>query len=185
MKRTTPHEGATLLVIPEQVMDNLAWVAILQTIPADKLNQFTVVITGNTEITLQSVLRLDREFAVLKGRLSGSQDAGRVFFVPYGHMINLGTLYPIKDEEYEAIFGNLLIPDNAPAPLLAAPVLAPTPEPVAVYGSNGHHGPNGFHGEPQPDSGVRASIRSEVLERFRSRPNGPASSPNLPNPRQG
>ena len=160
-------------------MDNLAWVAILQTIPADKLSQFTIVISGNIEITLQSVLRFDREFAVLKGRLSGSQDAGRVFFVPYCHMINLGTLYPIKDEEYEAIFGNLVIPGSVPTPQSApAPILAPTPEPVAVNGSNGHHA------APQPDSGVRASMRSEVLERFRSRPNGPASSPNLPNPRQ-
>jgi hypothetical protein len=159
-------------------MDNLAWVAILQAIPADKMSQFTIVISGNTEITLQSILRFDRDFAVFKGRLSGSQDAGRVFFVPYCHMINLGTLYPIKDEEYEAIFGTLTIP-NAPA------LPAPEPAPVAVNGSNGHHAPAAPPVVPQPDSGVRTSIRSEILERFRSRPAGPSSSLNLPNPRQG
>ena len=163
-------------------MDNLAWVAILQAIPADKMNQFTVVITGNTEITLQSILRFDRDFAVLKGRLSGSQDAGRVFFVPYVHMINLGTLYPIKDEDYEAIFGTLMIPTSEPALRPAVPMPAPEPAPVAVNGSNGHHA---AEGTPQPDSGLRAAIRSEVLERFRSRSNGPASSLSLPNPRQG
>jgi hypothetical protein len=162
-------------------MDNLAWVAILQAIPAEKLHQFTVVISGNTEITLQSVLRFDRDFAVLKGRLSGSQDAGRVFFVPYHHIINLGTLHPIKDEEYEAIFGTLVIPTSAD-PRPAVPVPAPEPAPVAVNGSNGYHLPDGV---PQPDSGVRAAIRSEVLERFRSRSGGPASSLSLPNPRQG
>ena len=160
-------------------MDNLAWVAILRHIPADKLGQFTIIITGNIEITLQSLLRLESEFAVLKGRLSGSQDAGRVFFVPYCHMINLGTLYPIKDEEYEALFGTLVIPTSAPA--LAAPIIVPSPapmaEPTAVNGSNGQHGLT------QPDSGVRTSIRSEVLDRFRARPN-PSSSANLPNPRQ-
>ena len=166
-------------------MDNLAWVAILQAIPADKLNQFTVVITGNTEITLQSILRFDRDFAVLKGRLSGSQDAGRVFFVPYHHIIELGTLYPIKDEEYEAIFGTLTIPTSESAPSIPIPVPTPELAPVAVNGSNGNHAPNGSQAAPQPDSGVRASIRSEVLERFRSRPNGASSSMNLPNPRQG
>ena len=166
-------------------MDNLAWVAILQAIPADKMNQFTIVISGNTEITLQSVLRFDRDFAVFKGRLSGSQDAGRVFFVPYHHIIELGTLYPIKDEDYEAIFGTLTIPNSESAPHIPMPVPIPELAPVAVNGSNGHHAPNGSHAAPQPDSGIRASIRSEVLERFRARPNGPSSSINLPNPRQG
>ena len=159
-------------------MDNLAWVAILQAIPADKMNQFTIVISGNTEITLQSILRFDRDFAVFKGRLSGSQDAGRVFFVPYHHIINLGTLYPIKDEEYEAIFGTLTIPTPTALP-------AVEPAPVAVNGANGHHAPPAPPVMPQPDSGVRASIRSEVLERFRARPSGPSSSMSLPNPRQG
>jgi hypothetical protein len=166
-------------------MDNLAWVAILQAIPAEKMNQFTIVISGNTEITLQSVLRFEREFAVLKGRLSGSQDAGRVFFVPYVHMINLGTLYPIKDEEYEAIFGNLTIP-TSPLRLSTVAVApsAPILESVAV---NGYPATNGqtSYSSPQPDSGVRSSIRSEVLDRFRSRSAAPSSSANLPNPRQG
>ena len=164
-------------------MDNLAWVAILRHIPADKLNGFTIILEGNIEITLQSLVRLDDEFAVVKGRLSGSQDAGRVFFFPYNRIINLGTLNPIKDEEYEAIFQTLTIPTSPPvvagSPLLALPPMS-APEPVAA---NGHHTPNGSNGTPPNDSGLRASIRSEVLERFRSRPNGPSSSANLPNPR--
>ena len=163
-------------------MDDLAWVAILRHIPADKLSGFTIILEGNIEITLQSLLRLEVEFAVFKGRLSGSQDAGRVFFVPYCRIVNLGTLHPIKDEDYEAIFQTLTIPSSVA--VIAAPVPAPppvpAPEPVAA---NGHHTPNGHNGASQNDSGVRASIRSEVLDRFRARPNGPSSSANLPNPR--
>ena len=168
-------------------MDNLAWVAILRHIPADKLSGFTVIITGNIEITLQSLLRFDPEFVVIKGRLSGSQDAGRVFFVPYCHIINLGTLNPIKDEEYEAIFGNLTIPtSSAPiAPSMSLPSVAPIPEPITTNGHSASNGQNGYGGMTQVDSGVRASIRSEVLDRFRSRSSGPSSSANLPNPRQG
>lgn len=159
-------------------MDNLAWVAILRHIPADKLNGFTIMVEGNIEITLQSLLRLEVEFAVIKGRLSGSQDAGRVFFVPYCRMINLGTLHPIKDEEYEAIFQTLTIPTSSA--VFIAPSPPPAPEPVAVIGQTT---PNGHNGASQNDSGLRASIRSEVLERYRARPNNPSSSANLPNPR--
>ena len=168
-------------------MDNLAWVAILRHIPADKLAGFTIILTGNIEITLQSLLRFDHEFVVVKGRLSGSQDAGRVFFVPYCHIINLGTMYPVKDEEYEAIFGDLTIP-TSPTFIAPAFALAPTamiPEPVATDGHPGSNGQNGYVGMPQIGSGVRASIRSEVLDRFRSRSSAPSSSANLPNPRQG
>ena len=161
-------------------MDNLAWVAILRHIPADKLNGFTIMVEGNIEITLQSLLRLEVEFAVIKGRLSGSQDAGRVFFVPYCRMINLGTLHPIKDEEYEAIFQTLTIPTSSAVCIAPPSSPAPVPEPVAVFGQTT---PNGHNGTPQNDSGLRASIRSEVLERYRARPNGPSSSANLPNPR--
>ena len=164
-------------------MDNFAWVAILRHIPADKLSGFTIVLTGNIEITLQSLLRFENEFVVVKGRLSGSQEAGRIFFVPYYHIINLGSMNPMKDEEYEAMFGELTIPTS---PTFSAPAYAVTPtamipEPMAVTSQPTS---NGYNGGQQVDSGVRAAIRSEVLERFRSRSPAPSSSANLPNPRQ-
>ena len=163
-------------------MDDLAWVAILRQIPADKLNGFTIVLEGNIEITLQSLPRLDVEFAVFKGRLSGSQDAGRVFFVPYRRIVNLGTLHPIKDEDYDAIFQTLTIPSSAVVVADPVPTTPPVPATEGVA-ANGQNPPKGQNGASQNDSGVRASMRSEVLDRFRSRPNAPSSSANLPNPR--
>src|SRR5207244_1480992 len=117
---------------------------------------------NGTEIAVQSLLRIEQEFVALKGRLSGSQDAGRVFFIPYANIDYFGSASPVKDVEFNETFGSLIVPAAAPAPVAAAPsdqgVLAGAP--------------------PRPDSGARPIIRSEVLDRYRSRPSSAGLLPN-------
>ena len=100
-----------------------------------------LVTNTRTEIAIQSILRLDVDFLIVKGRLAGSQDAGRVFFIPYANIDHLGFYRAVKDTEFEEMFAGL---DAAPLPAIAV-----APEPVAE--------------EP------KAPIKSAVLERFRSR----------------
>lgn len=158
-------------------MDNLAWIAIFKMIPEEKQNQFSLMTIGGTEIALQSFLRIESDFVALKGRLSGSQEAGRVFFIPYNQIDLFGTLHPIKETDYNDIFGALNIPKSLPASSVEQPVATPI--------SNTPNGPPPARGSENGTSLTsRTPMRSEALERFRSRPSGPSSSPNLPNPRQ-
>lgn len=135
-----------------------------------------LVTASGTEIALQGFLRIESEFVVVKGRLSGSQEQGRVFFIPYAQIDYFGTSKPIKDTDFEELFGTLSVPAPvAPAEVNGVDpgvaVIAPGPGIVAVAPS--------AHG-----SGLRPPIRSEVLERFRNNRNGngPPSSGNLPRP---
>src|SRR5262245_18583000 len=145
-------------------MHSSAWAALLRHIPADHQNQLMLGTVGGTEIAVQCFLRVDHEFVALKGRLAGSQDAGRVFFIPYTQIDCLAYMQAVKESEFQETYGGMVVP-----------------EPPAAFPAEGASRPEADQGlEAKPGSGPRPVIRSEVLERFRS--NRPASSPQLPRP---
>ncbi len=138
-------------------MQSTAWGHLLRQIPTDKYQSLSLVTTGGTEIALQGILRIEREFVAVKGRLAGSQDAGRVYFIPYTHIDYLGTQIEVKDDEFEAMFGHIEL-SGAPA--------AATPAPAA----DAPVSPSVSQITPIPGSGPSVvPMRSAVLERFRSR----------------
>src|SRR5438270_6097856 len=100
-------------------MQGSVWAALLRQVPEREHNKLMVVTSAGVEITVQGFLRIDHEFVALKGRLAGSQDAGRVYFVPYDQVSYLGFLREVKDAEFEAMFGDFTVP--VPATAAAAP----------------------------------------------------------------
>jgi hypothetical protein len=138
-----------------------AWARLLRLIPPAQQDSLMVVTSNRTEFAVQAILRLDSEFIIIRGRLAGSQDQGRVFFIPCDKIDHVGFYPAVKEAEYNEMFGDL---DAAP----------PTADSSAADA-------NGF----------KAPIKSAVLERFRSRSAGGApgsqaprtgteSSPSLP-----
>lgn len=138
-------------------MHNAAWVKLLRHIPANEQSNLMLVTTGGTEITIQCLLRLDPECLALRGRLAGSTDAGRVFFVPYSHIDYFGFQKPLTEADFHELFNNLelLSPSAPPNPAAAA---AP-PEAAPPVAPSAH---------PTP-SRTPMAIKSTVLEKFRSR----------------
>ncbi len=122
-------------------MPSAAWIRLLRLVPPKEQDGLKLVTCNGTEIAIQAILRLDPDFLVVRGRLAGSQDAGRIFFVPYEQIDHVGFYRAVKDSEFEEMFAGL---DAAP-PTSAAP-----PEPAAADGSN-------------------TPIKSAVLERVRAR----------------
>lgn len=144
-------------------MHNAAWVKLLRHIPEKEHSNLMLVTTGGTEIAIQCLLRLDPECMALRGRLAGSTDAGRVFFVPYSHIDYFGFQQPLKEVEFHELFNNLeLLGPTAPliasaSSAAASPELAPVP--AAPLAPSPH---------PTPTRSPLA-IKSTVLEKFRSR----------------
>jgi hypothetical protein len=128
-------------------MHDAAWVKLLRHIPASEHSNLMLVTLGGTEIAIQSLLRIDPECLALRGRLAGSTDAGRVFFVPYAHIDYFGFQQPLKEAEFHAMFGNL---ESSTA--VADPAESASP-------SAGHATP------PR----TPLAIKSAVLEKFRAR----------------
>ena len=144
-------------------MQSTGWIALLRHIPEEQQSRFMLVTASGTEIAIQSFLLIEREFVAFKGRLSGTQDVGRVFFIPYAHIDYFGFSQPVKDAEFTELFGALSMPAAEAAPPPYEPpgdLPAELPEAPPVSPST-------------LGSGPRPLIRSEVLERFRSRPGQP------------
>src|SRR5277367_6042992 len=89
-----------------------AWAVLLRHIPAEQHSKLMLVTRSGVEIAVQNILRVDHEFLAFKGRMAGSQDQGRLFFVPYHNIDYINFTYAIKDEEYEAMFSTLDVPNS-------------------------------------------------------------------------
>ena len=139
-------------------MPSAAWVRLLRLVPPKEQDGLKLVTCNGTEIAVQGILRLDQDFLMIKGRLAGSQDAGRIFFVRYEQIDHMGFYRAFKDSEFEETFAGL----DAPPSTVGAPA-----EPAAADGS-------------------KTPIKSAVLERFRARGGttiiGPSPLAGLPRP---
>jgi hypothetical protein len=141
-------------------MHDAAWVKLLRHIPASEHSNLLLVTTGGQEISIQCLLRIDPQYLALRGRLAGSTDAGRVFFVPYSHIDYFGFQQPLKEAEFHEMFGNLdSLPPAESQAEPPAPPSAPEPliEPTPPASAN-----------PTPQRSPSA-IKSMVLEKFRAR----------------
>jgi hypothetical protein len=150
-------------------MQNAAWMALWRRLPPDQHDQLMVVTAIGTEIAIQNILRIEEDFVVIRGRLAGSSDTGRVFFIPYNQINYAGFQKAIKEDEFNALFG-----ENEP-PAAAAPVpeaaaaqpLGPNPLLSKLPGS-----PNGSlttTDRPRTSNRPPLPLKPELLERLRSR----------------
>jgi hypothetical protein len=151
-------------------MQNTAWMALWRKIPPDKHDHLMVVTAVGTEIAVQNLLRIEEDFIVVRGRLAGSSDSGRVFFLPYSQIDYAGFQKPLREEEFDALFGESSASVPAPAPALP-PVEPITPLPASKPQPTPHTNRGGTHTDQQPRNGNRPPLplKSDLLERLRLR----------------
>jgi hypothetical protein len=86
-------------------MQNAAWMTLLRQIPPNRHEIVVLVTCAGTEISMQNLVRLEENYAVVRGRLSGTTDTGRIFFIPYDQLNYLGFQKELKDADIHAIYG--------------------------------------------------------------------------------
>ena len=65
---------------------------------------------------VQKIIRLESEFMIIRGRLAGTHEAGRVQMIPYSQLAFVAVVRDLKDTEVEAIFGKGAPPAFADLP---------------------------------------------------------------------
>jgi hypothetical protein len=94
-------------------MQSSAWVELLRQVP-EKLHQNLLVMTAvGNEIAVQDIVRLEPEYVVIRGRLAGTSDLGRAFFVPFDRVIYIGFQKPVSQTELYGMYG-AVPPDRKP-----------------------------------------------------------------------
>jgi len=122
---------------------NQAWITMFRRIPANLHDSLILGLTTGAELVMQRIVRLEPDFMIIRGRLSGTQDAGRVVMIPYEQLTYVALTYVLKDAEIEAIFGKSApvvvidqpaqVADQGGAPMEVPPIaVAAVAEPAAV-----------------------------------------------------
>jgi hypothetical protein len=127
---------------------NQAWIALFRRIPSDLHDTLALGMATGQEIVVQRIVRLDPDFMIIRGRLAGTQDAGRIVSIPYPQLSYVAIQRDLKDAEVEALFGKsdpaALASLPAPAEMGPAPIVeaATANEPAAASPGKKSGGPS-------------------------------------------
>ena len=146
------------------------WKALLRSIPEAHVDNLMLMTKQGTEVNVQAILRMDEDVMILRGRLAGSNDAGRIFVLPYEHFDHIGFQRPLTDAQLQEIFGTTCAaspakaseaPAAEPAPDPAPPAAAPAAVPTAVIPPS----------PPAAAAGLLARLpsKSKIIQRLRQR----------------
>jgi hypothetical protein len=89
-------------------MQGAGWIELIRRIPVKYHDVLSFATVSGSEIMAQNIVRLEEDFVVLRGRLAGSQEAGRIMILPYDQIVNLALNKQLKEKDVTAIFGATL-----------------------------------------------------------------------------
>lgn len=147
---------------------NQAWITMFRKIPATMHDGLTVGLRSGVEVAIQTILRLEPDFIILRGRLTGTQEGGKILLLPYAEMTVLSIVQPLKDPEVEAIFGKADAPAVIDKPAASAdapalPAAAPTEEPAKSETAAA---------AKKSDQASRGAVLAKLRERLKDVPPG-------------
>src|SRR6266581_5141072 len=146
-------------------MQSADWSRLLQRIPASYHDSLMLVTTIGMEITLQAIERVEDAYLVVRGRMGGSTDTGRIFFVPFDQINYLGYMRLARQQDISALLGEG--PPPPPELKIEAAALEETAPEVAEP-------------TPAPEQTLPAAVlpgKAALLERLRSRARKAAGQP--------
>jgi hypothetical protein len=157
-------------------MQSRTWVGLLNRIPPELHESLVFVTSIGTEISAQSVLRMEDEYIVIRGRLAGTTDGGRIFFIPFADINHVLVQKEMKETEIQALFEQATPSAPVVAPIRKGSVQAIADKTVAPNTDN-------VAGTETPvpglaKSGIRMPIPSKeaILQRLRARVRSPGGS---------
>ena len=133
--------------------------ALMGKIPVRDHPKVVIVLkAGNASVSVDTLMRQEPEYLVVRGREAGTNDEGRAFFLPYEEISYLKIERLVRLNEIRAMYGEALIQSNSlseEADDAPAAVLAETPSPKATVAA----------GEPSDPASI---AKQNLLERIRA-----------------
>jgi hypothetical protein len=87
-------------------MQNHDWIELVGLIPEDQRNKLVLTTMTGVDLNVELVLRLEKDYIVFRGRISGITDEGRVFFVPYRQIDYMQMNRQVKEAEIHDLYGD-------------------------------------------------------------------------------
>jgi hypothetical protein len=147
-------------------MQGTSWITLFRRIPANLHDGLILSLTTGSEVVVQRFIKLDPDVMLLRGRMAGTQDSGRVVILPYSYLVAINFTRRIGDAEVETIFGKNTQPFAANITLSPAGEEDEKPEMADL-----EHEPALANGHAEAAPGVRAALpsKAELLAKLRAR----------------
>ncbi len=85
-------------------MTSAEWIQMFRLVPEGE-QKLVIVLQNGTELCVDTLVRFEHSFVVLRGRAGGSIDESRGFLVPYDQMTCLRLDRTLKVDDLENLFG--------------------------------------------------------------------------------
>jgi hypothetical protein len=147
-------------------MQGASWISLFRRIPGNLHDGLILSLSTGTEVVVQRFIKLDTDVVVLRGRMAGSQDAGRVVVLPYSHLVSINFVRRLTDTDLETVFGKntqTFAADINLAPPPADGARDDLPDEPVEPAAQGPAGTNGGGAKPGLPS------KAELLAKLRAR----------------
>src|SRR5947209_19774763 len=153
-------------------MHGSSWIALFKRIPVNLHDSMALTLVTGSEIIVQAILRLEDDFALMRGRTSGCTDAPRILVMPYHQIVNIAITRPMLEKDVRGIFGELL---ETPAALRDKAMTSGEPAPAQddkaelKYDPPAAAPPAATPPAPAARAQIAAPSKSILLARLRAR----------------
>src|SRR6266404_3166987 len=97
-------------------MQSAAWAELLRLIPPALRENLSLTTSTGAEIALQNIVRADRDYLVIRGRVTGTTDGIGLFIIPFDRLSHLSFQRSVSEADVRALFeGAGQSPANAPS----------------------------------------------------------------------
>ena len=83
-------------------MTAVDWMDMLRLVPEAERTKLVIVLVNGTELCVDTIVRYEESFVVMRGRVGGQVEEARGFFVPYDQMLYLRLDRVMRVEELQA-----------------------------------------------------------------------------------
>ena len=114
-------------------MQGPAWLSLLRRLPPALHDGLIIVTTNTAEVVVSSVLRAERDLLVIRGRMSGSQETGRVVFIPFDQINYIALGKKITEAEIQTVLAKPVAGGHAAEAAVATPAATGGAEEVDAF----------------------------------------------------
>jgi hypothetical protein len=155
-------------------MQNSAWITLLRLMPPAMHNQLVLMTSAGLEFAVQNIFRMEEEYVVMRGRLSGTNDTGRLFLIPYDQINYIGVQAALKEADVTALYEGTYTPSTSTED---AALTTPSEEAAAQPEPEPPKAEPAKTPVPQPPQEKKVASRVVLLERVRARIAAQANKP--------
>jgi hypothetical protein len=118
-------------------MTSAEWIDMYRIIPEAEHGKLIIVLRNGMELCIDTIIRYEDHFLILRGRQGGTIEEARGFFVPYDQMLCLRLDRVLKVEEIEQFFGPPTtsmtpVPGDTPVDLSSTPTQTVPTDPAVA-----------------------------------------------------